>query len=101
MRTIYTHPTMDYENFTNTILGQICFPSEEEQARAAPVPRHGTGCAMTPYRGTGQALFWQVKVGRVDKYRRSLEQIANVNRHGDVLAFLASLPKNNMENPLE
>ena len=28
---------MDCENFTNTILGQICFPNEEEQARADAV----------------------------------------------------------------
>jgi hypothetical protein len=55
--TQYTSPTMDCENFTTTILGQICFPREEEQPRAAPVSRHGTGCAMMK--------FGQVKVGRV------------------------------------
>jgi phosphatidylglycerophosphatase C len=39
-----TQPTMNDENFTKTNLGQICFPNEEEQARAAPVSQHGTGC---------------------------------------------------------
>jgi hypothetical protein len=43
---------MDNEMLTNKKLDQIFFPNEEGEL---------------PYRGTGQALFEQVKVGRVYK----------------------------------